>query len=91
MNSNDIINAEKKIEKLNKIKSKNKFINIKNDFFIQKLFDIIHKKISLEIIKYNFNIQNRFKININNYKEFSENFSSIELEIIPFKIDMILL
>ena len=59
MDSKDIIKTEKQIEKLNIIKSKNKFINIKSDYFIQKVFGIIQKRISLEIIKYNINIQKR--------------------------------
>ena len=83
MDSKDIINTEKEIAKLNLIKSKNKFINLKSDYFMQKLFDNIQKRISLKIIKCNINIQKRLNININNYKDFSENFSSIELEIIP--------
>ena len=85
MEPKDAINTEKEIEKLNQIKSKNKFINIKSDYFIQKVFGIIQKRISLEIIKYNINIQKRLNININNYKDFSEKFSSIELEIIPIQ------
>jgi len=85
MDPKDIINTEKEIEKLNQIKSKNKFINLKSDYFIQKLFDIMQTRISLKIIKYNINIQKRLNININNYKDFSEKFSSIELEIIPIQ------
>ena len=85
MDSKDIINNEKNIEKLNLVKSKNKFINIKSDYFIQKLFANMQKRISLKIIKCNINIQKRLNININNYKDFSEKFSSIELEIIPIK------
>ena len=42
-------------------------------------------RISLKIIKCNINIQKRLNININNYKDFSEKFSSIELEIIPIQ------
>ena len=42
-------------------------------------------RISLKIIKCNINIQKRLNININNYKDFSEEFSSIELEIIPIQ------
>ena len=57
MDSKDIINNEKNIEKLKLIKSKNKFINIKSDYFIQKLFANLQKGISLKIIKYNINIQ----------------------------------
>ena len=77
MDSKDIINTEKEIEKLNLIKSKNKLINIKSDYFLQRLFDNMQKRISLKIIKCNMNIQKRLNININNYKDFSERFSSI--------------
>ena len=74
MDSKDIINTKKEIEKLNRIESKNKFINLKSDYFIQKLFNNIKKRISLKIIKYNINIQKRLNISIKNYKDFSENF-----------------
>ena len=83
MDSKYIINTGKEIEKSNIIKSKNKLTNIKSDYFIRKVFDIIQKRIPFEIIKYNTNIQKRLNININNYKEYCENFSSIDLEIIP--------
>ena len=86
MDSKDIINTEKEIEKLNKIKLKNKLINIKSKYIMKKiLFDNMQKRISLKIIKYNINIQKRLNININNYKDFSEKFSSIEIEIIPIQ------
>ena len=52
---------------------------------MQKLFDNMKKRISLKIIKCNMNIQKRLNVNINNYKDFSEKFSSIELEIIPIE------
>ena len=45
------INNEKQIKRSNKISSKNKFIIIKCDYFIRKVFNIIQKRISLEIIK----------------------------------------
>ena len=85
MDSKDIINKEKEIEKLKIIKSESKFINIKSDYIMKKLFNIIPKKVTLKIIKNNMNIQKRLNININNYKNFSEKFSSIELEIIPIQ------
>ena len=85
MESKDIINTGKEIEKLNLIKSKNKFINLKSNYILKKLFGIMQTRISLKIIKYNINIQKRMNININNYKDFSEKFSSIELEIIPIQ------
>ena len=45
MDSKDIINTKKEIEKLNRIESKNKFINLKSDYFIQILFNNIKKRI----------------------------------------------
>ena len=39
----------------------------------------------LEIIKYNKNLKNRININIKDYKEYSEIYSSIEIEIKPVK------
>ena len=47
MNSKDIIKAEKQIEKLNQIKSKNKLINIKSCYIMKKIFDIMPKRIYL--------------------------------------------
>ena len=85
MDYKDIIKTEKEIDKLNIIKSDNKLITIKSDYFIQNLFNYIQNKVSLKIIKNNINIQKRLNININNYKKFSEKFSSIELEIIPIQ------
>ena len=80
-----IINTKKGNKKINLIKSINKFIKIKSNYFIQKVFDNMKKRITLDIIKYNINIQKRLNININNYKDFSEKYSSIELEIIPIQ------
>ena len=52
---------------------------------MEKLYDNIPKKKKLEIIKYNKKIQNRLNYSIKNYKEYSETYSSIEIEIIPAK------
>ena len=41
------------------------------------------KKKKLEIVKYNKRIQNRLNLSIKDYKEYSETYSSIEIEIIP--------
>ena len=71
-------------EHLKLINSNNKFKELKSDFFLKILFHIIIPKgISLETIKYNKYIQKRINININNYKDYSENYSLIEIEIIP--------
>ena len=48
-----------------------------------KVLEIANKKRVLEAIKYNKNIKEKIHININDYKEYSEIYSSIELEIIP--------
>ena len=67
------------------INSNNKLKNLKSDYFIRKFFYYIHKRKLLEIIKYNKSIQKRANININDYKEFCEKYSSIEIEIKPMK------
>ena len=63
--------------------SNNKFRDLKSDYFIQILFHIISKNKSLELIKYNKYIQKRINININDYKDYVEIYSPIEIEVIP--------
>ena len=58
---------------------------IKSDYFLQKLYDNMTKKKKLEIVKYNKRIQNRINLSVKNYKEYSETFTPIEIEIIPTK------
>ena len=65
------------------INKNNLFQILKSDYFLQILFNNIKKKKSMDIIKYNKNIKKRINININDYKEYSENYSSIEIEIKP--------
>ena len=67
------------------IYSKNKLINIKSHYFLQKIFEHIPKKISLGIINYNKTLQQRLNTNINDYKDYSEKYSSIEIEVLPIK------
>ena len=69
----------------NKVESKDIFKKLKSDFFIQKVFYNLLKKKSLDIIKYNNNIKKRVNISIKDYKEYSEIYSSIEIEIKPVK------
>ena len=76
MNSSSELNKEKK-------ESKNMFKNLKSDYFLQLLFNNLLKKKSLEIIKYNKELKNRINISIKDYKEYSEMYSSIEIEIKP--------
>ena len=62
--------------------------NIKNDYFLQKVFNNLSKKETFEIMKYNKKIKERLNININDYKEYCEKYSSIEIELTPIKINM---
>ena len=76
MNSSNELSKEK-------TGSKNIFRKLKSDYFLQKLFNILLKIKSLYIIKYNNNIKYRLNISIKDYKEYSEIYSSIEIEIKP--------
>ena len=67
----------------NKIRSKDIFKNLKNDYFLRKLFNHLLKTKSLDIIKYNNKIKDRINISIKDYKEYSEIYSSIEIELKP--------
>ena len=67
------------------IASHNQLKNVKSDYFIQKFFGYMPKRKSLETVRYNKSIQKRINININHYKAYSEEYSSIELDIIPKK------
>ena len=67
----------------NQLKLVDKFNNIKTDYFLQKIFNNLEKKRTLNMVKCNKNIIKRINININDYKEYSEKYSSIEIEIKP--------
>ena len=69
------------ISKNKQFKESKYFESLKSDYFLIKIIDIIKKNKSLEIIKYNKKIQKRLNININNYKEYSQLYSSIEIEL----------
>ena len=81
MNPSNELSKEK--TESNKIESKDILKNLKNDYFLQKLFHNLLKKKSLDIIKYNKKIKERINISIKDYKEYSEIYSSIEIEIKP--------
>ena len=81
MESSNLIFEEKSGKK--QLKSFVKYVNIKSNYILQKLFDNLEKKRTLEIVKNNKNIKKRINLNINDYKEYSEKYSSIEIEIKP--------
>ena len=66
---------------MKQIKLKIELKDIKSDFFLIKLFDLIKQNKSLNVIKYNKNLQKRANISIKNYKEYSQLYSSIEIEL----------
>ena len=64
MGSINLISKEE--NEKNQIKSVAKYENIKADYFLEKLFNILEKKKSLDLIKYNKKLKKRINININN-------------------------
>ena len=58
---------------ISKSGQKNDFDNLKSNFIL--------KKINLEIIKYNKKLQKRLNLSINDYKEYCQLYSSIEIEL----------
>ena len=79
MNSSNLFTKEE----INKKNSLSKLKNIKNSYILKIIFYNLEKKKLLDIIKYNEKIKKRINININDYKEYSERYSSIEIEIKP--------
>ena len=75
MNSSNELGKEK--IKLNKIESKDLLNNLKSKYILQKVFNNLIKKKFLYIIKYNKNMKDRININIKDYREYSEIYSSI--------------
>ena len=69
----------------NQIKLKDELENVKSKYILKKIFFNLKKGKFLNIIKYNNKLKNRLDITINNFKEYSELFSPIEIEIIPIK------
>ena len=69
------------------LNSQNNIGHLKSKFILKKIINLIKEKTFLEIIKYNKKAQNRLDIDINNYKNFSKKFSSIELELTIIKKD----
>ena len=69
----------------NQIKLKDELENVKSKYILKKIFLNLQKGKFLNIIKYNNKLKNRLNISINDFKEYSEIFSPIEIEIIPIK------
>ena len=77
-------NVSKENNKENESAKANPIIEkIKSRYILSKIYDIMSKKKKLEIVKYNKKIKERINISIKDYKEYSEIYSSIEIEIKP--------
>ena len=63
----------------------NDFDNLKSDYFLRKLFDILKENKSLSIIKYNKKLQKRLNISIDYYKECSK--IETELKLADYRYD----
>ena len=59
----------------------NNLNNVRSVYILQRIFDIIPKNKHFGIIRYNKKLQKRLDLSINDYKECSELFTSIEIEI----------
>ena len=78
--------ASKENSKENESAKPNPIIeNIKSRYILSKIYDNMSIKKKLEIVKYNKNVQNRLNLGVKDYKEYSETFTPIEIEIIPTK------
>ena len=83
MNDSNNINGNKICIK--QIKYECKIKNIKSDYFLRTIFGSIQKVKSIGIIKYNKKMQIRLNIDIKDFKEYSQKYSPIEIEIIPLR------
>ena len=80
------INVSKENNKENESAKPNPIIdNIKSKYILSKIYNNMTKKKKLQIVKYNKRIQNRLNLGVKDYKEYSETFTPIEIEIIPKK------
>ena len=65
------------------LKKQNKLLNIKSKYILREIFNYIFKVKLFTILKSNKSLKKRINISIKDYKECSELYSSIEIEVIP--------
>ena len=70
-----------KDEELKQIKNKVDIENLKSNFIFKKILHTMKKNKAFEIIKYNKNIQKRLNLSINDYQQYSQLYSLIEIEL----------
>ena len=76
-----MVKINSKMKNLNKKKSFANLDNLKSNFILKKIFINMKKNKSLEILKYNKKLQLRLKLNINDYKEYSQLFTPIKIQL----------
>ena len=70
-----------KDEKLEQINLNVNFDSLKSNFILKKIFSQLEKDKFFNIIKYNKKLQKKFNLNINDYKEYYQLYSPIEIEL----------
>ena len=68
-----------------KIEREYGFKNVRSNYMLKKMFNFLRKKKLLEIIHYCKTIQKRLNIDINDFKEYLEIYSAIEIIITPIR------
>ena len=68
-------------EQMKQSKQKICIENLQSDYFLEKIFEYINKNKSLEIIKPNKRLQKRLNLSIKDYKEYSQLYIPIEIEL----------
>ena len=72
-------------EKLEHKKTKIGFENLKSDYIFKEIVDYMKKPKSLDLIKMNKALQKRLKLGINDYKDFCQLYTPIEIELKPIE------
>ena len=67
--------------KIKQTKSKNYFENLKSNIMLKKILAYIKRNSSLEIMKYNKKLQKRLNLSFNDYKDYSQLYTPMELEL----------
>ena len=67
--------------KLNQIKKNVNLDNLKSDYFLKKIFEYMKTNKYLSIVKYNKKLQKRLNLNINDFKDYCQLYSPIEIEL----------
>ena len=77
--------TNKKRKEIKKDISKSVFENIKSEYIMNTIIEYVQRFKVLNIIKYNKHLKRKLNATINEYKDLSEKYSSIEIELIPAK------